>query len=347
MTPGRDVNGNRSPVSTVSPGVRSSCLLRVPTIWIISIVATSVLIFSITLFYIGSVVDPEGHLSGLPVALANEDQGVTVLGRHVDIGNQVVLGLQDSSGVSSRLSLHVVTIAQAEKQMNSDDVYATVVIPTLHFISAGRVSSLAVFTISRWDPNRASLDESSIGFDRRAAGEWSGGGGSSCGFVQLGRQLSEEASKLSRAPRNGITTSSSLDVITSEFNPLPPNSALGLSAFYVSLLALMCGFLGAIFINTTVDGALGYGSREIGPKWTQRPPAAITRWQTLLTKWIIAVVIVPMLNGIVLLVAVGILHMNAPFVGELWLFTSFGALAVAVGTLALLADWEPSDRCSR
>ena len=137
--------------------------------------------------------------------------------------------------------------------------------------------------------------------------------------------------------RTGITTSSPLDVITSEFNPLPPNSALGLSAFYVSLLALMCGFLGAIFINTTVDGALGYGSREIGPKWTQRPPAAITRWQTLLTKWIIAVVTVPMLNGIVLLVAVGILHMNAPFVGELWLFTSFGALAVAAGTLALLA----------
>jgi len=155
--------------------------------------------------------------------------------------------------------------------------------------------------------------------------------------LHLGRQLSEEAAKLMRAPTAAISTANPLNVTTSEFNPLPPNSALGLSAFYTALLALMCGFLGAIFVNTTVDGALGYGSREIGPKWTQRLPVAITRWQTLLTKWVVAFVTMPLLNGIVLLVAVGILHMNAPLVGELWLFTSFGALAVAAGTLALLA----------
>ena len=337
-TPRTDVNGKGRPAGIAFPRMRASRLLRVRTIWTISIAATSVLIFSITIFYIGSVVNPEGHLSGLPVALANEDQGATVLGRHVDIGNQVVSGLQDSSAVSSRLSLHVVSITQAKSQMNSDDVYATVVIPP-HFTS----SLLAAYNLSPSSSSAGGMPTVRLLTNPRSGSIGvqlaSGVAGSALrvASIQLGRQLSEEASKLSRAPRMGFATSSPVDVINSEFNPLPPNSALGLSAFYVALLSLMCGFLGAIFISTTVDGALGYGSSEIGPKWTQRPPVAITRWQTLLTKWIIAVVTVPMLNGIVLLVAVGILHMNAPHVAELWLFTSFGALAVAAGTLALLA----------
>ncbi len=146
-----------------------------------------------------------------------------------------------------------------------------------------------------------------------------------------------EASKLGRTPRAGVSAANPLTVATSAFNPLPPNSALGLSAFYVALLAIMCGFLGAILVNTTIDAALGYGTTEIGPKWSQRLPVAISRWHTLLSKWVVALIVVPVLVGVLLLVAVGILGMNAPFVGELWLFASFAALTIAVGTLALFA----------
>jgi hypothetical protein len=31
------------------------------------------------------------------------------------------------------------------------------------------------------------------------------------------------------------------------------------------------------------------GSIEVGPKWRQRAPLAIHRWQTLLTKWALAI----------------------------------------------------------
>jgi len=337
-SPGAEVNGKRNAVGNVVPRVRASQLLRARGIWITSLASASVLIFLITLFYMESLVNPEGHLSGLPVALVNEDQGATVLGRHVDIGNQVVSGLQDSSAVSSRLSLHIVTIAQAENQMNSDDVYATVVIPphfTSSLLSAYDLSPSSGSTVGHPIVRLLTNPRSgSIGV-QLASGV--AGAALRATSLHLGRQLSAEASNLKRVPGTNINTASPLHVTTSQFNPLPPNSALGLSAFYIALLALMCGFLGSLFVNTTVDGALGYGSREIGPKWTQRLPVAITRWQTLLTKWVIAVVAMPFLNGIVLLVAVGILHMNAPSVGELWLFTSFGAVTVAAGTLALLA----------
>jgi uncharacterized phage infection (PIP) family protein YhgE len=155
--------------------------------------------------------------------------------------------------------------------------------------------------------------------------------------LEVGHQLTEEAAKLGRTPGAGVSAANPLTVATSAFDPVPPNSALGLSAFYISLLAIMCGFLGAILVNTTVDAALGYGTTEIGPKWSQRMPVAISRWHTLLSKWVVATFLVPVLTAVLLLVAVALLHMNAPFVFELWLFTSFAGIVVALGTLALFA----------
>ncbi len=113
----------------------------------------------------------------------------------------------------------------------------------------------------------------------------------------MGRQLSEEASKLGRTAGTAVGVANPLTVATSAFNPLPPNSALGLSALYISLLSISCGFFGAILVNTTVDAALGFGTTEIGPRWSQRTPVAISRWHTLMSKWVVALVTVPTLTG--------------------------------------------------
>lgn len=153
----------------------------------------------------------------------------------------------------------------------------------------------------------------------------------------VGSKLSSEAAKLGSTPRSGVNTANPITVTTSDFRPVPPDSALGLSAFYISLLALMCGFLGAVLVNSSIDAALGYGTSEIGPRWRQRMPVAISRWQTLLAKWSVALAAVPILTGVLLLVAVGLLDLNAPHAGELWLFMSFAGIAIAAGTLALFA----------
>ncbi len=124
---------------------------------------------------------------------------------------------------------------------------------------------------------------------------------------------------------------------TVTYRPLPAHSALGLSAFYLALLTLMCGFLVATITNSGVDSATGYGATEVGPKWRMRRPLPLTRWTTLLTKWTVAAVLAPVLTGLMLSVAVGVLHMYAPNVAALWLFSSFAAIVVAMGTLVLLA----------
>jgi hypothetical protein len=120
-------------------------------------------------------------------------------------------------------------------------------------------------------------------------------GGTNCGL--LGTR-SSNAARLTRdrkeklrvhgPPRRRIGTCWLADPITLssvEYRPLPPDSALGLSAFYIALLTLMCGFLAGTIINATVDAATGYATTEIGPRWRQRAPLPINRWQTLLTKW--------------------------------------------------------------
>jgi YhgE/Pip-like protein len=324
-----------SGIRGVTPRIRASALLRVRSLWLAPIALASVLMFFMTLFYIGAIVNPTGHLSGLPVALVNEDSGGTVQGSQVNFGAEVASDLLHTSSVTSRLSLHKVSYAQAEAQINSGNAYAAIVIPpgfTASLLYAYGLSSASAGTPTiqlPTNPRAGSMGvQLATGVAQPALQQVSSA---------VGSKLSSEAAKLGSTPRSGVDTASPITVTTSDFRSVPPDSALGLSAFYISLLALMCGFLGAVLVNSSIDAALGYGTSEIGPRWRQRMPVAISRWQTLLTKWSVALVTVPILTGILLLVAVGLLNMNAPHVGELWLFMSFTGIAIAAGTLALFA----------
>jgi YhgE/Pip-like protein len=324
-----------SEIRGVTPRVRASMLLRVRALWLAPIALTAILMFFMTLFYIGAIVNPTGHLSGLPVALVNEDSGATLHGSHVNFGAEVASDLRHSSGVTSRLSLDEISYAQAKAEMNSGGAYAAIVIPpgfTASLLSAYGLSPASAGTPViqlPTNPRAGSMGvQLATGVAQPALQQVSSA---------VGSELSSEAAKLGSTPRSGVDTASPITVTTSDFHPVPPDSALGLSAFYASLLALMCGFLGAVLVNSSVDAALGYSTSEIGPRWRQRMPVAISRWQTLLTKWSVALAAVPILTGILLLVAAGILNMNAPHAGELWLFMSFAGIAIAAGTLALLA----------
>ena len=113
----------------VPPRIRASTLLRVRNVWLVPIGLAAVLLFFMTLFYIGAVVNPAGHLSGLPVALVNEDRGGTMQGSPVNFGAEVAAGLEHSPAVTSQLALDEVSLAQARAEMNSNNAFAAIVIP--------------------------------------------------------------------------------------------------------------------------------------------------------------------------------------------------------------------------
>ncbi len=310
-------------------------------VWVLPLVAGSVLVMLMTLVYFGSIVDPGSHLRGLPVALVNEDAGVSTPSGRVDVGQQVVAGLTGSHAVTSRLSLDKTTLSKAEARMNKGADYATILIPSGFTASvlavAGtpvspdqsvKLPAIELLTNSRAGTLGVSLATAVI---QPAVAEISS---------QIGQQLLKSSGSAPAAGTDPTLKALRTDPVTLSvvaFRPLPAHSGLGLSAFYVSLLTMMCGFLGATIVNTSVDAYLGYAVSEVGPWWRQRLPQPITRWHTLVAKWIVALGVMPVLTALLLAVAAGILRMDAPHLWYLWLFASFAAVVIAIGTLVFFA----------
>jgi YhgE/Pip-like protein len=332
------VPAGRSGASRRAFPVRAKDLLKVQAVWILPLILGSAVVVLITAFYVGSVVDPLGHLHGLPVAVVNQDRGAVIGTRQVNIGQQVQRGLSDSTAVSGRLALTDTTLSSAQQAMDRGASYATVVIPpgfTASLLTRAGVSAsgpgsgrpaIVILTNQRAGTIGASLASGVLQPGLQAA---SG---------QIGRQLAAfvPAARAS-SPLTRDFLADPVTVTTVGYRPLPAHSALGLSAFYIALLTLMCGFLAGTIINPSVDAATGYATSEIGPKWRQRQPLPINRWNTLVIKWVMAAVLTGLMTGLLLVVAAGILRMDAPRPGLLWLLAWLCAASVAAGTIVLCA----------
>jgi YhgE/Pip-like protein len=319
--------------------VRASELLRARKLWLAPLLIASTFIALISAIYIGSVVNPTGHLHGLPVMLVNEDRGAVVHGRRVDVGASLTSGLQSSAALMSRLKLQPATLTQARTRMDKAGAYATVLIPAR--LTRSLLLAAGVQTPGSPPPPQAKVELQenprlgNLGVNLAA-------GVIAPAIAQIsprvGKQLSGLAAPQVHAnPVLAAQLENPIVLVTTTYRPLPDHSALGLSAFYIALLSILSGFIGATLINSSIDSALGYATSEIGPRWQQRRPVAISRRQTFLTKWAVAAIVVPVLTAILVLVAVGALGMHAPHVFLLWLLATLAALMIATGTLALLA----------
>jgi YhgE/Pip-like protein len=303
-------------------------ILRLRKTWAMPAALAGTLIALITLIYVGSVVNPAGHLSGLPVALVDQDRGVTLGRTHVDLGQDIVAGLRSSPKVTKPIALTVTSMAGARRLMDTDKSYATVVIPPdlsattqQAFAAAGPPPAITVLTNQRagtlGDSLAATISEKAL--------------------TAAVQQVTAKAAAATGAQVPAALQAEPVSFATRIYRPLPDHSALGLSAFYIALLTIMCGFLGATITNSSIDSATGFAPTEIGPRWRLRRPLAMSRWHTLLVKWSVAAVIATVLDTLMLLVAVGALRMYAPHVLVLWLFTAFAAIVVGLGTLVLFA----------
>jgi YhgE/Pip-like protein len=315
--------------------VRARRLLRVRAVWVIPLVVASVVVGAITAFYISSVVNPLAHLRGLPVAVVNQDRGATVGTRHLEVGQQVQAGLLASPAVSGRLHLVVSTLPQAEQAMGRDGLYAALVIPPDFTASLLNVAGL--------HPANAAAPQAEILTNERAGSQ---GADLATEILQaalavasrkIGHQLAALAPAGALTGATRVLLANPVTVTTAQYRPLPPNTALGLSAFYIALLTIMCGFLGAIIVNSAVDAALGYSTSEIGPRRRQRRPVPINRWQTLLIKWVIIAALTAVLTAVMLAMAAGALGMDAPYPALLWVYTWLCAASAGTGTIVLFA----------
>jgi YhgE/Pip-like protein len=288
-----------------------------------------------TMLYISSVVNPMAHLRGLPVAVVNQDDGATIGSQHLDVGQQVQAGLLANPAVSHWLSLDHSSLAQSEQAMNRGSLYAVVIIPpdfttnllsVSDFNTAGAAApQIHILTNARAGAVGVQLATGILQPALAAASH------------QIGQHLTTLAPATAPTSATKVALADPVTVTTAQYRPLPASTALGLSAYYIALLTLMCGFLAGAIVNSVVDSALGYATTEMGPRWHQHPPVPINRWQTLLIKWAIVAALTAVLTALVLAVAAGALGMDAPHPALLWLFTWLCAASVAVGTTVVFA----------
>jgi YhgE/Pip-like protein len=319
--------------------VRASQVLRQKKIWIAPILLAAVFTAVMATVYFGSVVNPTGHLHGLPVMIVDEDTGAVVDGQHQDVGASLTSALEQTAGVTSRLKLTSATLQQAQSRMDKGGAYATLVIPAT--LTRSVLLGAGVSTPGAGPPATAAVqlqENSRLG----TLGVNLATGVLTPAIAQISPQIGSRLSALATPASRGNPilagrVANPITLTTSTYRPLPDHSALGLSAFYIALLGLIAGFVAATLINASVDSGLGYASSQLGPRFTQRRPVAINRRRTFLVKWAIATVAAPLLTGIVLVVTVGILGMYAPNVLLLWGLLALAALMIATGTLALLA----------
>lgn len=318
--------------------VRARMVLGVPKVWVLPLVLPAIMIALVTTIYIGSVIDPTGHLHGLPVLVVNEDAGAAGPTGHVELGASVVHALTEAQGVSSRLDLRVVSLTTAKADMDKGNAYATLFIPSA--FSAAALLDAGYPAPSDTPPTAPVqlLENTRLG----SLGVNLAAGVLTPSLEQISHQIGTQltAQSTSAVRSNPVLAERVSDPITLSvvsYRPLPAKSALGLSAFYVSLVSILSGFLAATLTNSSIDGVLGYATSDLGSRWKIRIPKRISRRQTLLAKWAVALVAAPILTAIVVVVAVGAFGMYAPTFGILWLLLTLAAVMVSFGTLALLA----------
>jgi uncharacterized phage infection (PIP) family protein YhgE len=324
---------------TVAPRVTAAAMLSQPAVWLSPVVIGAALFALITLIYLGVIVNPTSHLRGLPVLIVNEDTAVRTPAGTVDLGREITGQLTRTPAVADRLAFTVTTLGGAQGTMDSDGAYAALIIPP-HF--SADVTALAGAAYPRGQA--PALPALTLLTNVRAG---SLGVSLATGVLQpavaalslhVGTQLEHAASPAATAyaPARALLANP-VGLVSASYRPLPANAGLGQTPFFIALFVVLCGFIGAILINSAFDSIIGFAITEVGPVWRLRPPQRITRFHTLISKWAIAVVACPAMVAAMLAIAAGVLDMDAPHLWELWLFGSYAAIAIAIGTLALIA----------
>ncbi|APA95445.1 hypothetical protein NS506_01373 [Nocardia seriolae] len=316
-----------------------------PIRWAFPIVVVTLLASLLGVMYLDYVVDPEQNLHDFPIALVNQDVGDDIGGKHVNFGDQVSDGLQQAVP-SDQIDLRVLGINEAQLQMQSAQVYGTIIIPSdfskrLGILGVGSVVpgdiSKPVLTLQT-NPRTGAFATAVVQkFGEQALTQVN---------TQVGQQLTEQVKAQLTPPPGAPPTDLSaatrlvlakpLNIVVEQFRPLPGGSGEGLTAFFYSLLLLLIGMVGAMIIHQLIDSALGFLPTEWGPWYVHYPRASISRTKTLLIKWSAVVVMALAVSGAYLGIAAALgMPLDKPLL--LFLYGAFVIIAVGFTCTSVLA----------
>ncbi|MFB7172825.1 YhgE/Pip domain-containing protein [Streptomyces sp. NPDC056254] len=323
------------PQSTPSPSV-----LRRPRLWIGTGLIAAVLSMVFALLYVGGNVDPRGSLRELPVAVVNSDRGADTDGRHVNLGEQVVAGIQKSAKGDRSIDWQVVNRAEADKRLGKGKLFGALVIP--EDFSATVTGLTAPPSASQGKaaaPTLTVLTNQAAGSIGSSMASQAAQKAAHAASAQLGQELLKQAgSQKTPLPTAAqLMLADPVAVAVADGHPVGPRSAMGLSAFYYALVLVVCGMLGANVVNSQVDTALGYLHTDFGPFRKREPVRHTSRVRTLAIGTALMLGLSVVMGSLVEVATVGILDMDASHLGLLWLYSVATIAVVGIGSLALFA----------
>lgn len=272
--------------------------------WGVPLVLGVTLLSALAALYLGGVVNPAGNLQHFPIAVVNDDAGAS--------GRQIVDGLV-ATMEPDKFDIRVLSADDARHQLDTAGVYGAVLIPNDFSAKFAQVARSAL------SPGPLIRPEITIATNPRA-----GSLGSTIAGQSLTRSITAVNSKAGErlsvqlrqhtggAPLPGAMSSvlaSPIDIHTTVHNPLPEGTGNGLSAYYYALLLLLAGFTGSLVISALVDSML----------------APAERARTLVTKWLLMVLLAPLTSAAYL----GIAHQVSMPLPHAWALWGYGTLTIA------------------
>ncbi|MEU7875447.1 ABC transporter permease [Dactylosporangium sp. NPDC049140] len=278
--------------------------------------------------YLSGITDPQANVRRLPVALVAGPQreGGALDGTARSVADAVRTGTDQE-----KIRIIAMSPAEMATAMRDNAVYGAVVIPEdFDHALAGLVTATPGTVPAR--PVVSIVTNAGAG--NLAAGLVNGAMSPVLAAVQ--HSVAERLGVFAD-PYRALVLREPFAVRTVPDRVLPPRSGSGLTPFYLALVTILIGFIGASTIHPAVDAAIGFAPSEVGPFTTRRRYRPASRTTTLLAKLAVLLAVAPIAAALLNLTAARVIGvpMDHPLV--MWLLLTSAITAVGIGALSVFA----------
>ncbi|RMI32173.1 YhgE/Pip domain-containing protein [Nocardia stercoris] len=300
----------------------------------------------LAVMYLGYIMDPEDSLHDFPIAVVAQDDGDVLGGKQVNVGQQIADGIR-AQVPADKIDLRMLEISAAERQLQTGKIYGAIIIPHDFSKRLGILGAAGVVPGDVERPVITVVTNPRTGTYATALFQRIANTALAQVQTTVGKQLLDQVGTALQPPPGGgaapqltgaarLQLAEPINVVVSEYRPLPTHTGQGLTAFFYTLMLLLAGFTGGMMINTMTDGALGYFPMEYGPWYLLRRLHPISRLGMLVFKWAITAVMAPVVSGLYLVIA-ALMHMPLDHPLGLWLYSTLAVFAIGVTALSVLA----------
>jgi uncharacterized phage infection (PIP) family protein YhgE len=300
---------------------------RHPRVWAVPVTMIIILSLALPACYLSGITDPPANLRRLPVALVVEPQqpGSPLSGTAESVATAVRTGTD-----ADKIRIIAMSPSEMAAAFRNDRIYGAVILPAGFDRALGNLAAPPPGPVTP----PSVLVVTNAGDGNLAAGMVSGN--ITPVLMAAQRAVSERMGE-SADPYRAHVLQEPFTVRAVADRQLPAKAGGGLTPFYLALVAILIGFIGASVIHPSIDAAIGFVPSEFGPMTRRLPYRRATRTTTLLAKFAVLLAVAPISAALLQLVAGSVIGVPIERPILMWLLLTASVAAVGVGALSVFA----------